>query len=179
MSKTIELHDKSFEPYISESEIEDIVSRLVIEINANYKNETPVLLGILNGSFMFISDLMKKLDIDVELSFLKLSSYEGTESSGKVNELIGLNSDISGRPVIVVEDIVDTGKTLQKILEMLPPFQPKQVEVCSLLLKPEVFQDQFPLHYIGKEIPNRFVVGYGLDYDELGRNLPEIYQLKG
>ena len=134
-------------------------------------------MGVLNGSFMFVSDLMKKITIDCELSFVKLASYHGTQSSGAVNELIGLNDDITDRHVIVLEDIVDTGSTLEYLLDVLKTHDTASISVATLLLKPDVFKKKYPIQYVGKEIPNKFVVGYGLDYDELGRNLSAIYQL--
>jgi adenylate kinase len=173
----VQLHDKTFAPFISEKEIEEIVSQLALRINTDYADRKPLLLGVLNGSFMFISDLMKKLSIDCELSFIKLSSYEGTESKGVVDEVIGLSVSLENRDVIVLEDIIDTGNTVGKLFEILKKEETKSLAIGTLLLKPDVFKNKFPVDYIGKEIPDAFVVGYGLDYDELGRNLKEIYQL--
>lgn len=173
----IELHSKKFIPYISEAEIDEAVTAIAEDINREYEGKTPLLMGVLNGSFMFVSDLMKKITIDCELSFVKLSSYHGTVSGGLVNELIGLNNDITGRHVIILEDIVDTGTTLEYLLEVLKTHETASLSVATLLLKPDVFKKKYPVHYVGKNIPNKFVVGYGLDYDELGRNLRAIYQL--
>lgn len=173
----VQLHDKTFSPFISENEIDDIVSGMAELINEDYVNKRPVILGVLNGSFMFISDLMKKLTIDCELSFIKLSSYSGTQSQGIVDEVIGLSTILKERDVIVLEDIIDTGNTVSKLFEILKNEPTKSLTIGTLLLKPDVFKNKFPVDYVGKEIPNFFVVGYGLDYDELGRNLPEIYQL--
>lgn len=174
----VKLHDKTFAPFISEKEIDEIVSNLAIKINRDYKGKKPLLLGVLNGSFMFISDLMKKLEIECELSFIKLSSYSGTQSQGTVDEVIGLTSSLENKDVIVLEDIIDTGNTVGKLFEILKKENTKSLAIGTLLLKPDVFTDRFPVNYIGKEIPDAFVVGYGLDYDQLGRNLKEIYQLK-
>ncbi len=180
MSKTkilVKLHDKTFSHFLTEDEIDTIVQELADRINKDYTGKQPLLLGVLNGSFMFISDLMKKLTIDCELSFIKLASYSGTESQGEVNELIGLSTTLDNKDVIVLEDIIDTGNTVGKIFELLKDEKTKSLAIGTLLLKPDVFKDQFKVDYIGQEIPDAFVVGYGLDYDQLGRNLKEIYQL--
>lgn len=174
----IELHDKTFIPFLSSTELDEIISKLAEEINKDFKGKKPLLLGVLNGSFMFISDLMKKLTIECELSFIKLSSYSGTESTGSIKELIGINSSLEKKDVIVLEDIIDTGNTLHKILELLEQHNPGSVSIGTLLIKPEVFKNRFNVHYTGIEIPDKFVVGYGLDYEQLGRNLNELYQLK-
>ncbi|MFT4600924.1 MAG: hypoxanthine phosphoribosyltransferase [Arenicella sp.] len=173
----VTLNDKKFAPYISEAELNQIVSALAVKINKDYKGKKPLLLGVLNGSFMFISDLMKKLTIDCELSFIKLSSYSGTKSQGVVDEVIGLSTSLENRDVIVLEDIIDTGNTVGKLFEILKKEETKSLAIGTLLLKPDVFKERFSVDYIGKEIPDAFVVGYGLDYDQLGRNLKEIYQL--
>jgi hypoxanthine phosphoribosyltransferase len=173
----VTLNDKKFAPYISEAELNQIVSALAVKINKDYKGKKPLLLGVLNGSFMFISDLMKKLTIDCELSFIKLSSYSGTKSQGVVDEVIGLSTSLENKDVIVLEDIIDTGNTVGKLFKILKKEETKSLAIGTLLLKPTVFKDRFSVDYIGKEIPDAFVVGYGLDYDQLGRNLKEIYQL--
>lgn len=173
----VKLHDKTFAPFLSEQDINKILDELATKINKDYEGKQPILLGVLNGSFMFISDLMKKLTIDCELSFIKLSSYSGTQSQGTVDEVIGLTSSLKNKDVIVLEDIIDTGNTVGKLFEILKKENTKSLAIGTLLLKPDVFKDRFPVNYIGKEIPDAFVVGYGLDYDQLGRNLKEIYQL--
>ena len=174
----IQLHDKQFVPYISAKEIDLAIKKIAAELTADYATKKPLLIGILNGSFMVVSDLMKELKFDLELSFVKFSSYEGTESSGNVNELIGFNQDLIGRDVIIIEDIVDTGNTLEKVLSILNKLGAKSVKIATLLFKPTVFDKKYEINYVGLEIPNIFVVGYGLDYDELGRNTKEIYKLK-
>lgn len=174
---TIQLHTKKFTPYISEKEIDEAVTSIAEKINADFEGKRPILMGVLNGSFMFVSDLMKKITIDCELSFVKLASYSGTQSTDVVSELIGLNGDLTDRHVIILEDIVDTGKTLEYLLDVLKTHETASLSIATLLLKPDVFNKKYPVHYVGKNIPNKFVVGYGLDYDELGRNLRDIYQL--
>ena len=178
MSKEIHLIDKDFVPYISEEEILARVKDLSSQIRADYGTNNVLFLSVLNGSFMFTSDLMKNMAGEVELSFIKLSSYEGTTTSGKVHELIGLNQNIQGRHIVILEDIVDTGLTVQRVITMLKMQNPLSIEVCTLLYKPEAFKGETAPKYFGFKIPNKFVVGYGLDYDQLGRNFNEIYQLK-
>ncbi len=173
----ITLHDKLFVPYLSAKEIDHAVERVANQINADYEGTMPLFIGILNGSFMFASDLMKKINVSCEISFAKFSSYQGIASTGVIAELIGVNQAITGRDVIVIEDIVDTGQTVEKVIQILEEKGAKSVRIATLLFKPEVFNKNFQIHYIGKHIPNKFVVGYGLDYDEQGRNLEEIYQL--
>lgn len=174
----VQLHDKTFEPYLSKEKIKQVVKILSQKINDDYKNETPLFLGILNGSFMFCADLLKQYKAPCEISFIKLASYEQTTSTGIVNELIGLNEDLTDRTVIILEDIVDTGNTLEKIVKLLKEQPIKEYKVATLFLKPSIYQKNIPLDYVGMEIPNNFIVGYGLDYDGLGRNLPEVYTLK-
>jgi hypoxanthine phosphoribosyltransferase len=178
MSKEIHLIDKDFVPYISEEKILARVKVLSSQIRVDYGTNNVLFLSVLNGSFMFTSDLMKNMEGEVELSFIKLSSYEGTSTSGKVHELIGLNQNIQGRHIVVLEDIVDTGLTVQRVITMLKMQNPLSIEVCTLLYKPEAFKGDTAPKYFGFKIPNKFVVGYGLDYDQLGRNFNEIYQLK-
>ncbi len=173
----IQLHSKKFIPYISEKEIDEAITTIANSINHDFEGKRPIMMGVLNGSFMFVSDLMKKITIECELSFVKLASYHGIESTGVVSELIGLNGDLTDRHVIVLEDIIDTGKTLEYLLDVLKTHETASLSVGTLLLKPEVFKKKYPVQYVGKNIPNKFVVGYGLDYNELGRNLREIYQL--
>jgi hypoxanthine phosphoribosyltransferase len=173
----IKVHDKSFETYLSETAILTRVSELANLINKDYAEKKPLFVAILNGSFMFASDLFKQLKIEAELCFIKLASYKGMKSSGKVVTSIGLEEDLYGKDVIIVEDIVDTGKTLHRFLPKLMHQQPKSLRIATLLHKPEATEYALTLDYVGFSIPNKFVVGYGLDYDGLGRNLKEIYQL--
>lgn len=173
----IRVHDKSFGTYLTEETIQQRVKELASAINKDYEGRRPLFIAILNGSFMFASDLFKNLTIDAELCFIKLASYKGMKSSGKVVTSIGLEDDIFGKEVIIVEDIVDTGKTLHRFLPKLMHQQPKSLKIATLLHKSEATEYPLTLDYIGFDIPNKFVVGYGLDYDGLGRNLKEIYQL--
>lgn len=173
----IKVHDKSFGPYLSEESIQQRVKEMAAKINADYAGKRPLFIAILNGSFMFASDLFKHLEIEAELCFIKLASYKGMKSSGNVVTSIGLDDDIFGKDVIIVEDIVDTGKTLHNFLPKLMHQQPKTLKIAALLHKSEATEYPITLDYIGFDIPNKFVVGYGLDYDGLGRNFKEIYQL--
>lgn len=173
----IRLHDKEFSLSITPGQIREVVERIAADINHDMAGEIPIFLSILNGSFMFTSDLLKKIDMDCQVSFIKLSSYNGENSSGVIKELIGLNENIEGRTVIIIEDIVDTGNTLKGIVKQLNFNKPKQIKIATLLLKPEVFTGSMHLDYVGLEIPNDFIVGYGLDYNELGRNFEGIYKI--
>jgi adenylate kinase len=175
--KTIKLHDLYFEPFIEEKEINTIVQSLVKQVENDCKGETPLFIGILNGSFMFVSDFVKAYGEDCEVSFVKLASYEGTSSSEKVKQLVGINEDLEGRTVVILEDIIDTGNTLQEIYNIFKDKKVKQLKIATLFFKPDVFKKELPIDYIGKSIPDKFIVGYGLDYNGLGRNYPSIYQL--
>jgi len=174
----IKLKDKIFELFISENEINDIISHMAYNINdSGIKN--PLFIAVLNGSFLFASDIIRKINLEnTEISFVKLASYLGTESTGEVKELIGMNQDISRRNIVVLEDIIDTGNTLEKIVSLLKSQNVNQIKIATLLFKPDAYKKDISIDYIGKEISNDFVVGYGLDYDEIGRNLPHIYKLK-
>ncbi len=174
----ITINGKTFRLSIPHEEILKQVERVAEEINRDIAGQDPVFLCVLNGSFMFASDLMKCVKIPCELSFVKLSSYSGTSSSGQARQLIGLTDDLRGRVVVVVEDIIDSGLTLFKILDLLWEHMPKAVKVCSLLVKPDKHKAHLPVDYVGMEIPNDFIVGYGLDYDGKGRNLPSIYTME-
>jgi hypoxanthine phosphoribosyltransferase len=174
---TVQLHDKKFDTYLSEQEIQKRVKAIADQINEDYKGKRPLFIPILNGSFIFASDLFKYLTIDAEISFIKLVSYKGMKSSGNVITSIGLEMDLFDRDVIIVEDIVDTGKTLNEFLPKLDHQQPKSLKIAALLHKPDATQFPLKIDYLGFSIPNKFVVGYGLDYDGLGRNYKEIYQL--
>lgn len=173
----VKVHDKSFEIYLSEETILQRIKELAAEIAKDYEGKRPLFIAILNGSFMFASDLFKQLNIEAELCFIKLASYKGMKSSGNVITSIGLEDDLFDKDVVIVEDIVDTGKTLHNFLPKLVHQQPKSLKIVTLLHKPEATEYPLQLDYIGFSIPNKFVVGYGLDYDGLGRNLKEIYQL--
>ena len=173
----IKVHDKSFETYLSDETIQQKIKELALIINKDYAGKRPLFIAILNGSFMFAADLFKHLTIEAEICFIKLASYKGMKSSGKVVTSIGLEEDLFGKEVIIVEDIVDTGKTLHNFLPKLLHQQPQSLKIVALLNKPEATTYPLKLDYIGFAIPDKFVVGYGLDYDGLGRNLKEIYQL--
>ncbi|MCX2742932.1 hypoxanthine phosphoribosyltransferase [Mangrovivirga sp. M17] len=169
--------DKTARLYMEGEKIRSKVNELSEEIIKEYKDKNPVFLIILNGAFMFASDLLKETKIPCEISFTKVSSYEETESTGEIKSLIGINEDLTDRHIVIVEDIVDTGTTMKWLLNELNKLEVKSVRTCVLLMKPEVFKGQFKIDYLGFEIPNDFVVGYGMDYNGHGRNLPDIYQL--
>jgi len=173
----IKLHDKTFDIYISEEEIQKKVKEIAANINRDYQNKKPLFIPILNGAFMFAADLFKNITIEAEISFIKLASYKGMKSSGQVLTAIGLDMDLIDRDVIIVEDIVDTGNTLRVFLPRLQHQQPASLKIAALLHKPESLQHPLTIDYLGFSIPDKFVVGYGLDYDGLGRNLSAIYQV--
>ena len=173
----IEIHDKGFELFLENETICKRTRLIGIQLNVDYEEKCPIFIGVLNGSFLFMADLLKEIDISCEVGFIRVASYHGTESSGQIKEAFGLPEDLEGRDVIIVEDIVDTGLTLKYILEKVNAQKPASVRVCSLLFKPAaLLQPIEELTYVGFEIPNEFVVGYGLDYDGLGRNLKDIYR---
>src|SRR5688572_23138127 len=173
----VQVHDKSFETYLAEETILSRIKEMAAVINRDYAGKRPFFIAILNGSFMFASDLFKQLNIDAELCFIKLASYKGMKSSGNVVTSIGLEEDLYDKDVVIVEDIVDTGKTLHNFLPKLMHQQPRSLKIVALLHKSSATEFPLQLDYIGFDIPDKFVVGYGLDYDGLGRNLKEIYQL--
>jgi hypoxanthine phosphoribosyltransferase len=173
----IQVHDKKFTPYLSADDIDRAVKRVAADINRDYKGKHPLFIAILNGSFMFASDLFKELSIDAELCFIKLASYKGMKSTGHIVTAIGLDTELFGRDVIIVEDIVDTGKTLSEFLPQLYHQQPSSLKIAALLHKPEASRYPINIDYLGFSVPDKFLLGYGLDYDGLGRNLREIYQL--
>ena len=174
--KTIRLHDKNFRLAIPNGRICDAISRVADRINKDYAGrETPLFVGVLNGSFMFMAELMQRITLDCEASFIKIASYSGTASTGKVHELIGLSTDIRGRHVVIVEDIVDTGESIEHMIGELKSHNPASIEVCTLFFKPGSYRKQLPIKYRAMEIGNEFIVGYGLDYDQLGRSLKDIY----
>lgn len=174
---TIEVKDKTFSVSITEQEIRQQVQRVAAEITRDYEGRQPVFLAVLNGSFVFAADLLREVDLPCEISFVKLASYEGTATTGNVREIIGMNTDITSRPVIIVEDIVDTGLTMAHMLDTLKGHNPQSIDICTLLLKPSKLQVKLDIKYCCKEIPDDFVVGYGLDYDGFGRNTKDIYTL--
>jgi len=176
--KMIQLHDKQFVPFISAEEIDFAIATMAAQVEADFADEIPVFVGVLNGAFMVVSDFMKHYKKPCEVSFIKLASYEGTESTNEVKQLIGLNQDLSGRTVIVIEDIVDTGNTVLELKELFKKQNVKHFKIATLFFKPEAYKKEVKIDYIGIRIPNKFIVGFGLDYDGLGRNLPEVYQLK-
>lgn len=176
MKNVIRLHDKTFRVMIPAAQIDSAVAAVAERINADYGDkQLPLFIGVLNGSFMFMSDLMKKIEFDCELSFVKLASYCGTCTAGDVRSLIGLNNSIEGRHVIIVEDIVDTGESIEHMVRDLESHKPASISVCTLFFKPASYSKTVPVEYRAMEIGNEFIVGYGLDYDQLGRNLKDVY----
>lgn len=173
----IKVHDKEFKPYLGAGLIDEKIAAIASSIDHDYAGKRPLFVAILNGAFMFASDLFKKISIESEISFIKLASYKGTKSSGQVITAIGLDTDLHGRHVVIVEDIVDTGKTLSEFLPQLEHQQPASLRIAALLQKPEATVYPIRVDYLGFSVPNKFLLGYGLDYDGLGRNLPAIYQL--
>jgi hypoxanthine phosphoribosyltransferase len=173
----IQVLDKKFKMFIPSDKLQERITELANEINNDMRDKDVVFFGILNGVFLFAADLFKRIDFPSQISFLKLASYEGTSSTGKIKELIGWNEDITGKTIVVIEDIVDTGNTLERIIGELALRKAKEVKVVTLLFKPEAYTKNIPLDYVGFEIPNNFVVGYGLDYDGFGRNHDSIYTL--
>ena len=176
-SKNVQVHDQYFKPFINEEAIQKEVSRVAEAMNRDLADRDPIFLGILNGAFMFASDLYKQLKFPCQITFLKLASYSGTQSTGSVKQLIGINRELKDRVVVVLEDIVDTGVTLDTIIRQLSGYEPEEILVATLLHKPEATVKEVKLDYVGMEIPNNFILGYGLDYNGYGRNFREIYQL--
>ena len=174
----IQLHDKEFVPFISAEEIDFAIKKMVAQIEDDFADEIPVFIGVLNGSFMVVSDFVKSYKKPCEVSFVKMASYEGMSSTNEVKELIGLNQDLTGRSVIVIEDIIDTGHTIVELKALFKKQNPKHFKIATLFFKPEAYKKEVKIDYVGIQIPNKFIVGFGLDYDGLGRNLPEVYQLK-
>ena len=174
---TIQVRDKRFRVSIPEAEIKSRVKALAERMSQDLAGKNPLLLGVLNGAFIFTADLMRAMTIPCEVSFVKLASYQGTTSSGKVQEIIGINEDLSGRTVVIVEDIVESGITMKRMIEQIGTRNPASVHICTLIFKPEKLREQLHLDYVAFEIPNDFIVGYGLDYDQAGRGLKDIYTL--
>ncbi|AEA44013.1 hypoxanthine phosphoribosyltransferase [Fluviicola taffensis] len=175
----LQLNDKTFEIFIPKEDIQAEISSLAAKLEQDYAGKEVVFIAVLNGAFMFAADLMKNFRNPCEITFVKVSSYQGMHSSGRVDEVIGLNTSIKDKHVIIIEDIVDTGITMEKLFTLLSGEKPASLEIVTLLYKPEAFKGKHTPTYIGFSIPNKFVVGYGLDYNELGRNTEHIYQLKG
>ena len=173
----LQIKDKTFETYLTEDQLKKRIKELGAQIAADFNGEELVLLGVLNGSFLFLADLVREISLPLECEFIKISSYAGLESTGQVTEVVGIPATISGKSVVVVEDIVDTGRSMAYLLNQLTAYRPKRIALATLLFKKEAFAFNYPLDYVGFEIPNKFVVGFGLDYDGAGRNYPEIYQL--
>jgi adenylate kinase len=178
MSKIIKLHDKFFKHYIAADEIDKAIDTLVQKVLDDLDDEEPVFIGILNGSFIFMADFIRKYPSHCKVNFIKLASYEGTNSTGTVNQVIGLTDSLEGKTVVILEDVIDTGNTLAKIYEIFQGMKVKELKLATLFFKPDVYKKSLPVDYVGISIPDRFIVGYGLDYDELGRNLKDIYELK-
>lgn len=175
--QTIQVKDKTFTLSIPEAEIQKRVKEVAARISEDYKGQEPIFLAVLNGSFIFAADLLREVDLPCEITFVKLASYQGLQTTGSIRELIGLNVDITGRPIIIVEDIVDTGVTMAHMLETLRRHNPSSIDVCTLLLKPGKLKVSLDIRYCCLEIPNDFIVGYGLDYDGFGRNTRDIFTL--
>lgn len=174
---TVKIKDKTFKTSIPEAEILKRVQAVADRINHDMADKNPLLLAVLNGSFIFAADLMRMITVPCEISFVKLASYQGTTSTGKVTEVLGINEDITGRTIIIVEDIVESGLTMKRMIETLGTRNPASVHICTLLLKPEKLKVPLDIEYVAMEIPNDFILGYGLDYDQQGRNLRDIYTL--
>ena len=174
----INILDKTFVPFISKEDIETRITELAASISNDYKDSCPVFLVVLNGAFLFASELVKRIPLSCEITFIRVSSYSKTESTGEVKEIIGIDKNIENRDVIIVEDIVDTGLTMSQLIAQIRQKSPRSVEIATLLHKPESQKTPIELRYTGFKIPNKFVVGYGLDYDEIGRNLDSIYALE-
>lgn len=175
---TIKVREKEFEVYLDETKIQQRIAEIGEEINEEYANKNPLFIGILNGSFMFASDLMKAVNVPSEIAFIRMASYKGMESSGAVKQVLGLQENVFGRHLILIEDIVDSGLTMEQVIKFFQERGSKSIRVATLLLKPEKLEKDLKLDYVGFEIPEKFVVGYGLDYNGHGRNLKDIYQLK-
>ena len=173
----IQIHDKHFVPFISRKELDFAVASMAKQVENDFGDEVPLFVGVLNGAFMVVSDFMKHYPKNCEISFVKMASYEGMSTTHEVKKLIGINQDLTGRTVVIIEDIVDTGNTLVELKAMFEAQNVKQLKIATLFLKPEAYTKDIKIDYIGIEIPNKFIVGFGLDYDGLGRNIPEIYQL--
>ena len=174
---TVTVHNKNFEIFIEEAKIQKVIANMAAKMNEDFKDKKPLFLAVLNGSFMFAADLFKHLTIDCEISFVKLSSYHGTQTTEKVTELIGINENLKGRTIVVLEDIVDTGITINAMMAQLMQQEPAEIKIATLLFKPAAYIQRVHLDYVGMEVAKVFLLGYGLDYDGLGRNLRDIYKI--
>ena len=174
---TVKIKDKSFRISIHETEIKQRVKALAEQISKDLAGKDPIFLGVLNGSFIFAADLMREMTIPCEVSFVKLASYQGTTSTGKVREVLGINENLSGRTVVIVEDIVESGQTMKQMIESLGTRNPASVHICTLFFKPEKLKEELTLDYVAFTIPDDFIVGYGLDYDGMGRELKDVYTI--
>ena len=177
LSDTITIKDLEFIPYVTHTDILERIKEIGLKINQDYENKNPLFIAVLNGSFMFASDLMKQVDLKSELTFIKVNSYEGTESSGKIKEMIGIGQSVTDRHVVIIEDIVDTCNTITHLLNVISKMDPSSIEVVTLFSKPDSHETKLYIKYTGFDIPNKFIVGYGLDYDGYGRNYQDVYQL--
>ena len=173
----IKIHDKTFEPYVSAEQLNQIAERMASEVYQDLQESCPVFIAVLNGSFMFAADFVRHYKGECEISFVKMASYEGTQSTGKIHQLIGLSTPVEGRDVVILEDIIDTGNTLEEIYRLFENQKVKSFRIATLFFKPDAYKKDLKIDYVGKPIPNRFIVGYGLDFDEIARNLPQVYQL--
>lgn len=175
--KQVTIKDKTFSISISSDQIQKRIAEIAVQITKDLKDRNPIFISVLKGAFLFSADLLKKVDMDCEISFMRVSSYSGTQSTGNIKSLIGLSEDITGRTVVLLEDIVDTGETVVYLLNELKKNNPAEIKIASLLLKPKALKHDLKIDYVGFEVPNDFLVGYGLDYDGLGRNLEDIYKI--
>lgn len=175
-TSSIVFHDLTFEPFINEASIQERVKVLAQEINRDYEGKRPLFIAVLNGAFMFAAELLKHVELNCEINFIRVASYHGTNSTGELDEILGLDADVLDRDLIILEDIVDTGLTMSEVMKQLQQFSPASIKVATLLFKPSAMKKELKLDYVGFEIPDDFVLGFGLDYDGLGRNLPQIYK---
>ncbi len=176
--KTVQLHGLTFDLFLDQSTLQKQIQELALNVSKDYAGKCPIIISVLNGAFRFTSTFMDYYNGLCEVSFIRVKSYEGTSSTGKVKELLGLDRSIENRDIIIMEDIVDTGETIEFLWQELSALNPSSIQIATLFLKPEIYGKEIPINYIGQSIPNRFIVGFGLDYDELGRNLNAIYQKK-
>ena len=174
---SVKINGRSFRVSITETEIKNRIKSLAAEISADMEGKNPLFLAVLNGSFIFAADLMREMTIPCEISFVKLASYQGTTSTGKIKEVIGINEDLTGRTVVIVEDIVESGQTMKRMIESLGTRNPASVQICTLFFKPDKLQEELTLDYVAFRIPDDFIVGYGLDYDQAGRGLKDVYSI--
>lgn len=176
--ESVKVRDKEFDLFIPEAEILKAISTIAEQMNKDLEGKDPLFVCVLNGSFMFAGELMKRVTIPSEISFVRMASYQGTQSTGKIKEIYGLEEDVKGRTLVIIEDIVDTGHTMSLILDQLAADEPKEIKIATLLFKPKALKTDVKIDYVALEIPNDFIVGFGLDYDGYGRNLPDIYKIK-